>query len=75
MRAELCAIMGVTETPLFTHIARWPRSMAQYTVGHAARVKEIESRLQLLPGLHLIGNAYHGIGVPDCIRLGRESAA
>ena len=74
VRAELCAIMGVTETPLFTHIARWPRSMAQYTVGHAARVEEIESRLRRLPGLHLTGNAYHGIGVPDCIRLGRESA-
>jgi oxygen-dependent protoporphyrinogen oxidase len=27
-----------------------------------------------LPGLHLVGNAYDGIGVPDCIRLGRQAA-
>jgi len=25
-------------------------------------------------GLHLAGNAYHGIGIPDCIRLGRAAA-
>ena len=74
VRAELREIMGVTETPAFTSIARWPRSMAQYTVGHAARITEIESRLARIGGLHLAGNAYHGIGIPDCVRMGREAA-
>jgi oxygen-dependent protoporphyrinogen oxidase len=27
-----------------------------------------------LPGLRLAGNAYDGIGIPDCIRLGRQAA-
>jgi oxygen-dependent protoporphyrinogen oxidase len=27
-----------------------------------------------LPGLRLAGNAYDGIGIPDCIRLGRKAA-
>jgi oxygen-dependent protoporphyrinogen oxidase len=27
-----------------------------------------------LPGLRLVGNAYDGIGVSDCIRLGRQAA-
>jgi protoporphyrinogen/coproporphyrinogen III oxidase len=27
-----------------------------------------------LPGLALAGNAYRGIGVPDCIRSGRDAA-
>ncbi|MGE5645564.1 MAG: protoporphyrinogen oxidase [Acidobacteriota bacterium] len=74
VREELREIMGVTETPAFTHIARWPRSMAQYTVGHAARVAAIEARVKELPGLHLAGNAYNGIGVPDCVRMGKEAA-
>lgn len=74
VRAELRAIMGVTETPVFTHIARWPRSMAQYTVGHAARLSEIEARLRALPGLHVAGNAYTGIGIPDCVRMGKAAA-
>jgi protoporphyrinogen/coproporphyrinogen III oxidase len=74
VRDELRDIMGVTETPVFTHIARWPRSMAQYTVGHAERVARIESRVTRLAGLHLAGNAYHGIGIPDCVRMGKEAA-
>jgi oxygen-dependent protoporphyrinogen oxidase len=74
VREELRTIMGVTETPVFTRIARWPRSMAQYTVGHTERVAEIESRARALPGLHLAGNAYHGIGIPDCVRMGKQAA-
>ncbi len=74
VREELRDIMGVTERPVFVHIARWPRSMAQYTVGHAERVRDIEARLGRHPGLHLAGNAYHGIGIPDCIRMGKEVA-
>jgi len=71
---ELREIAGVTARPLFTRIFRWPRSMAQYTVGHPARLAEIESRVAAIPGLHLAGNAYQGIGIPDCIRMGKAAA-
>jgi oxygen-dependent protoporphyrinogen oxidase len=27
-----------------------------------------------IPGLHLAGNAYEGIGIPDCIRTGKQAA-
>jgi oxygen-dependent protoporphyrinogen oxidase len=74
VRDELRDIMGVKETPLFTRLARWPRSMAQYTVGHRDRLAQIEARAAALPGLHLAGNAYTGIGIPDCIRMGRLAA-
>jgi len=73
-REEIRRIMGVDAEPIFARIARWPRSMAQYTVGHADRVKRIESLAAELPGLHLAGSAYHGIGVPDCISTGRRAA-
>jgi len=71
---ELHEIAGVTARPLFTRIFRWPRSMAQYTVGHPARLAEIEARVAAIPGLHLAGNAYQGIGIPDCIRMGKTAA-
>jgi len=74
-REELCRILGLTAPPVFTAVTRWPKSMAQYNVGHAARVQEIEARMEALPAVYLAGNAYHGIGIPDCIRLGREAAA
>jgi oxygen-dependent protoporphyrinogen oxidase len=74
-REELRGILGLTAAPVHHTIARWPRSMAQYTVGHAVRVEEIWRRAASVTGLHLAGNAYYGIGIPDCIRLGREAAA
>jgi protoporphyrinogen/coproporphyrinogen III oxidase len=72
-RAELRKFMGVTAEPLDAMIGRWPRSMPQYTIGHAARVKAIEERAAAIPGLRIIGNAYHGIGIPDSIRLARAA--
>jgi oxygen-dependent protoporphyrinogen oxidase len=72
--AELREIAGVRAQPLFTRIARWPKSMAQYAVGHPQRLAEIEARTAAIPGLFLAGNAYTGIGIPDCIRMGRAAA-
>jgi oxygen-dependent protoporphyrinogen oxidase len=72
--SELQEIAGIAARPRFTRIARWPRSMAQYTVGHAKRWAEIQERVAAIPGLHLAGNAYTGIGIPDCIRMGKAAA-
>jgi len=74
VRTELREIAGVSANPKFSRVFRWPRSMAQYSVGHAARLEEIETRAGAIRGLHLAGNAYQGIGIPDCIRLGRAAA-
>jgi protoporphyrinogen/coproporphyrinogen III oxidase len=71
---ELREMAGVTGQPTFVRISRWPLSMAQYTVGHPQRLAEIETRAAAIPGLHLVGNAYEGIGIPDCIRLGKRAA-
>ena len=74
VEAELREVAGVTAKPKFTRIARWPRSMAQYTVGHTERQAELEARLGAIAGLYVAGNAYQGIGIPDCIRMGRAAA-
>jgi protoporphyrinogen/coproporphyrinogen III oxidase len=71
-RDELQRILGIGTLPLFTNIARWPQSMPQYTVGHTQRVTQIEEEVRRVPGLHLVGNAYHGVGIPDCIRVARR---
>jgi oxygen-dependent protoporphyrinogen oxidase len=72
--SELREIAGITAQPRFSRIARWPRSMAQYPVGHPQRLAELEVRVAAIPGLFLAGNAYQGIGIPDCIRMGRSAA-
>ena len=73
-RQELRRVLNLTAAPIHSAVARWPRSMAQYIVGHAERWKEIEARAAALPCLYLAGNAYTGIGIPDCIRMGRAAA-
>ena len=71
---ELRRIAGFSAPPRFVRVFRWPQSMAQYTVGHSERVAEIRSRAAAIPGLYLAGNAYEGIGIPDCIRMGKDAA-
>jgi oxygen-dependent protoporphyrinogen oxidase len=67
-------IIGLQIEPDFAQVNRWRRAMAQYAVGHKQRIERINTRVSALPGLHLAGNAYDGIGVSDCIRLGRKAA-
>jgi protoporphyrinogen/coproporphyrinogen III oxidase len=71
---ELQQIVGLRVAPLFTRVYRWKSAMAQYSVGHLDRLERIERLVQQLPGLALAGNAYRGIGVPDCVRSGRDAA-
>jgi len=74
VRRELMEILHISAVPELVEVQRWPRAMAQYAVGQAERQKRIQARLGELAGLHLVGNAYDGIGISDCIRLGRAAA-
>lgn len=73
-RRELRFLLGWDAEPEFHVIHRWRRAMAQYCVGHSARIQELDVEVARLPGLALAGNGYHGIGIPDCIRTGRAAA-
>ena len=71
---DLRRLLGLTGTPTLCHVSRHPGAMPQYHVGHLARVQHLEAAARRWPGLALAGNAYHGIGVPDCIRSGDGAA-
>jgi oxygen-dependent protoporphyrinogen oxidase len=73
-RSEVAEKLGITAEPIFVRDNPWPLSMPQYNVGHQNTVRLIESMVADLPGLHLVGNAYYGIGIPDCIRMGKQTA-
>ncbi len=74
VRRELKEILNIQAEPRFVRIYRWRGAMAQYTPGHLARVTRIEQAIQKIPNLAIGGNAFHGIGVPDCIRMGKDAA-
>lgn len=72
VRRELREIMKLDAEPLFHRIYRWPRSNPQYDVGHLDRVAAIEAALPA--GLYVTGSPYRGIGIPDCVHQGQETA-
>lgn len=74
VRRELEEILGIRAEPLLWRLYRWPRALAQYRVGHGELLAGIEAKVSEVPGLFLAGAAYHGIGVGDCVRSGREAA-
>jgi len=74
VRAELRDLAGIEVQPLFHTVHIWPKSMPQYVVGHAERRREIARMLDATPGLYLVGNAYDGVGIPDCVSLAKETA-
>lgn len=72
---ELHSLLGVDGTPDFIRIGRHPRAMPQYLVGHVDKVNAIERAIGKIPTLALAGNAYRGVGIPDCIHSGECAAA
>ena len=43
--------------------------------GTVQRVAHLEAMASQVPGLFLAGNAYHGVGIPDCIHSGESGRA
>jgi oxygen-dependent protoporphyrinogen oxidase len=72
IRAELEDILGITAEPVQTAVFCWPESFPQAAVGHQQLVDRIDA--QLPAGIRAVGSSYRGIGIPDCIRQGRDAA-
>lgn len=69
---ELRDLLGLNVPILSYRAYRWPNGFPQAAVGHLEQVEAIERCLP--PRLLLAGSAYHGVGVPDCIRQGSQAA-
>ncbi len=75
VQADLRRVLRIEAEPLFVRVYRWPRAIAQYTLGHLERVAAIRTGMAGHPALFLCGNYFDGIGIADCIRSGRAAAA
>jgi oxygen-dependent protoporphyrinogen oxidase len=72
---EVRELFGVRTVPHFERLIRWNRAMPQYHVGHVQRVARIRELVSKYPGLALAGNAYDGVGIPQCIRSAKFAVA
>lgn len=75
IRDDLKTIAGITAEPDLVEVARWDRGMPQYTLGHPSRLEAIQVALNPYHGLYITGSAYRGVGIPDCIKDGTDTAA
>ena len=76
---ELALILGsgfaaAGPAPL-SGVQRWPGGTPLYRVGHHRWLAEVQAAAAASPGLWLAGAAYDGVGIPDCIRQARTTAA
>jgi protoporphyrinogen/coproporphyrinogen III oxidase len=70
----LTPLLGIRGQPLLSRVYRWERANAQHEVGHLSRMAAIERVLGRLPGLYLTGSGFRGVGIPDCVSDGRNTA-
>lgn len=67
--------LTVEGQPEFSVVTHMDHSMPQYEVGHKAWLKHVREVMHAdHPKVRLAGMAYDGVGLPDCIRQGKEAA-
>ena len=73
-RKEVKELLGAGSLPRWQSLVRWNEAMPQYLVGHTHLIGSIRQSLNEDPTIRLVGNAFEGVGVPQCIRLARQTA-
>lgn len=74
---DLHQIRGIRiyQEPAFAVVNRMKHVRPVYAVGHKKWVRRVLRQVErYFPGVHLVGSSYHGIGLPDCIKQGKETA-
>ena len=74
-REELAKLIGLQGQPVIAKVIRWNDAMPQYHVGHLDRVRQIDDAMAQVPGLSLVSNALHGVGIAPVIRAAKEAAS
>jgi oxygen-dependent protoporphyrinogen oxidase len=71
---EASRVLGISGRPLRQWVCRWPSAIAQYTVGHGARMSVVRGLVSRHHGLHVCGTGYDGVSFNDAIASARRTA-
>lgn len=66
--------MSITTPPDVTYVKRWERGIPNYRLGHIKRMEKLFETLEKHEGLYLSANAYHGVGLNDCVANAKRVA-
>jgi oxygen-dependent protoporphyrinogen oxidase len=70
---ELSDILQIKGAPKLALVSRWVDAMPLYEVGHRDKVASIQRYAAAHPHLSLLGNAFQGVGISDCIGNARQA--
>jgi protoporphyrinogen/coproporphyrinogen III oxidase len=73
--ADLERTMGLRADPALVRVYRWPLGIAQYQVGHQARLDGIHERLEGAPGVWVAGSSFYGVAMNACFEKAPQQAA
>ncbi|PZE21611.1 protoporphyrinogen oxidase [Paenibacillus xerothermodurans] len=74
-RKDIQDSMGITATPVSVEVTKWHNSMPNYHLKHPQIVRSLENQLaERYPNVLLAGASYYGVGIPDCIANGEQTA-
>ncbi len=71
---DIAELMEVSCKPVFSRVYQVRGAIPQLLMGHSGRVQSAVRALRDHPKVVLAGSYVGGVGVPDCIRTGREAA-
>lgn len=72
---DVKASLGIASQPLTFNVTKWHEVMPNYHITHHQIVKSLEAKMEEnFPNVLLSGCSYYGVGIPDCIANGKETA-
>ncbi|PAD68916.1 protoporphyrinogen oxidase, partial [Bacillus sp. 7586-K] len=73
--ADVKKAMQLTADPVESIVTNWSNNMPTYQITHPQTVQALEQKLsEAYSGLMLAGCSYYGVGIPDCIENGVQTA-
>lgn len=71
---ELGHVLGVTGEPFFARVRTWTQGIPQYTPEYGENLRTMSRIERKAPGIIMGGNYRGGVGLPDALRSGINSA-
>jgi len=72
--ADFKQLLSTSAPPVLAKVYRWPVANPQPHVGHLDHIAKIDRVLEDHPSLQIVGAAFRGVGIPDCIASARDAA-
>jgi protoporphyrinogen/coproporphyrinogen III oxidase len=64
---ELASVLGISQTPSFSHVQAWQHAIPQYNLGHLGHVNQLNQLQSKYPSIRLVGNYLRGPAWGACV--------